>query len=148
MKNNTFLFHSNLPPQTFIEQVHDTVISEKYHYFSRDKNGFLFQIDANHGGKIYFKCEVLVNENGGSTVSGQIIHESWYADTNQSIVGKIRDGVIIVFICIVLFPIFIFVGINNLISHLSTKNKLSPYEKKAIDFMINKMGCTQTEEKI
>ena len=139
--HRTLSFESTLSPQAFIKQTHDIVISENYRYFSRNENGFLFEIGANHGGKEFFQCEVLPNENGGSTINGTIVHQSWYADSDQSIFEKIRDNIIFVLVCIIFFPILVFIGIYNLISHLFKKEKLSPYERKAIDFMTNKMGC-------
>ncbi len=131
-KDCTLCFESELSPQDFIEQAHDIVIGENYHYFSRESNGFLFQIDANHGGKVYLKCEISPDDNGGSIISGTIIHQSWYADEKQSIMDKIRDTIIIVLTCVVFFPVFIFIGMNNLILRLSKKKKLSPCEKKQL----------------
>ena len=145
-KDCTLCFESELSPQDFIERAHDIVLSENYHYFSRNENGFLFQINANHGGKVFFNCEISPDDNGGSIINGTIIHQSWYADEKQNIMDKIRDTIIIVLTCVVFFPILIFVGISNLVLRLSKKKNLSPDEKKAVDFMTNKMGCTQKEE--
>ncbi len=139
--NRTLRFESTLSPQVFIKQTHDIVINENYHYFSHNENGFIFQIDANHGGKEFFQCEVLPSANGGSIINGTIVHQSWYADSDQSILEKLRDNIIFVLVCIIFFPILIFIGIYNLFSRLFKKEKLSRYERKAIDFMTNKMGC-------
>ncbi|MBE7086414.1 MAG: hypothetical protein E7366_04610 [Clostridiales bacterium] len=138
-KASPLIFYSDLSPQDFIERTHDTVLNEHYSYFFRTEKGFLFQIDCNHGGKEYFECTVLANENSGSIINGKIIHEPW--NPHQSTADKVRDGIVTTLIYILLFPLFIFIGIENLILHISKKQRLSPYEKKAIRFMTDKMGC-------
>ena len=140
--NPPLIFVSSLSPQTFIEQAHDTVIQENYPYFSYINNCFIFQINANHGGKVFFQCEISPNEKGSSIIKGTILYQSWKDDT-QTLLDKIRDTIIIVLTCVVFFPVFIFIGIYDLILRLSKKKRLSPDEKKAIEFMKNKLYCSQ-----
>ena len=139
-KNRTLCFESTLPPENLIQAAHDTAINTNYHYFSRTEKGFLVQIDANHGGKEFLECEVSTNGKNGSIINGKITHQSWYANEKQSTIEKIRDWVIIVFVCIVFFPILIIAEIYDLILRLFKKEQLSRPEKQAIEFM-TKIGC-------
>ncbi|MBQ3019510.1 MAG: hypothetical protein IJD77_02835 [Clostridia bacterium] len=140
-KQQILYFESFYSPQTFIEHAHHALCNEKYTYFSRTEKGFVFQIDANHGGKVYLDCEVIPNENSGSIICGKIVYEPW-KNGKETIAEKIRGGVIIFLISVLLFPLVIWVGISNLISRFSKKRKLTPHEKKAVKFMTEKLNCT------
>ena len=137
-------FENVLPPQLFIEKAENVLINEPYTFFVRSEKGFSFRLNANHGGQVYFDCEVLPNENGGSTIHGKVFFTPWN-DKAQTKAEKIREWIIIVFVCIILFPITICLGIDMLFFRLRKKRKLTSDEKKAIDFMTKNLNCTYKE---
>ena len=136
-------FENALPPQLFIEKAENVLINEPHTIFARDENGFSFRLSANHGGQVYFTCEVLPNENGGSTINGKVFFTPW--NSAQTKGEKIREWIVIVLVCIILFPITICLGIDMLFFRLSKKRKLTSDEKKAIDFMTKNLNCTYKE---
>ena len=137
-------FENTLPPQLFIEKAKNVLINEPYTFFTQNEKGFSFQLSANHGGQVYFNCEVLPNENGGSTIHGKVLLIPW-REHEQTKAEKIRDGIIIVLVCIILFPITICLVIDMLFFRLRKKRKLTSDEKKAIDFMTKTLNCIYKE---
>ena len=136
-------FENTLPPQLFIEKASTIGSSPNYPSFSLTENGFSVQVNANHGGQVYFDCEVLPNENGGSTINGKVFFTPW--NSAQTKGEKIREWIVIVLVYIILFPITICLGIDMLFFRLSKKRKLTSDEKKAIDFMTKNLNCTYKE---
>ena len=136
-------FENVLPPLLFIEKAENVLTNEPYTFFVRSEKGFSFRLNANHGGQVYFDCEVLPNENGGSTINGKVFFTPW--NSAQTKGEKIREWIVIVLVCIILFPITICLGIDMLFFRLSKKRKLTSDEKKAIDFMTKNLNCTYKE---
>ena len=136
-------FESDLPPLAFTEKAKNILINEPYTYFTHTEKGFSYQLNANHGGQVYFDCEVLPNGNG-SIINGKVLLIPW-REHEQTKAEKIRDIIITVLVCIVFFPIAIGVGIDSLFFRLSKKRKFTPDEKKAIRFMTTTLNCTYKE---
>ena len=136
-------FESDLPPLAFTEKAKNILINEPYTYFTHTEKGFSYQLNANHGGQVYFECEVLPNGNG-SIINGKVLLIPW-REHEQTKAEKIRDGIITVLVCIVFFPILIVAGIDMLFFRLSKKRKFTPDEKKAIRFMTTTLNCTYKE---
>lgn len=131
------------PPLAFTEKAKNILINEPYTYFTHTEKGFYYQLNATHGGQVYFECEVLPNGNG-SIINGKVLLIPW-REHEQTKAEKIRDIIITVLVCIVFFPITIGVGIEMLFFRLSKKRKFTPDEKKAIDFMTKNLNCTYKE---
>ena len=136
-------FESDLPPLAFTEKAKNILINEPYTYFTPTEKGFYYQLNATHGGQVYFECEVLPNGNG-SIINGKVLLIPW-REHEQTKAEKIRDIIITVLVCIVFFPITIGVGIDMLFFRLSKKRKFTPDEKKAIRFMTKNLNCTYKE---
>ena len=136
-------FESDLPPLAFTEKAKNILINEPYTYFTHTEKGFSYQLNANHGGQVYFECEVLPNGNG-SIINGKVLLIPW-REHEQTKAEKIRDGIITVLVCIVFFPILIVAGIDMLFFRLSKKRKFTPDEKKALRFMTTTLNCTYKE---
>ena len=137
-------FENTLPPQLFIEKAKNVLINEPYTFFTQNEKGFSFQLSANHGGQVYFDCEVFPNENGGSTIHGKVLIRPWN-DKDQTKAEKIREWIIIVLVCIILFPITICLVIDMLFFRVRKKRKLTSDERKAVALMTKTLNCTHKE---
>ena len=136
-------FESELSSFAFIKKAENVLVNEPYTYFTHTEKGFSYQLNANHGGQVYFDCEVLPNGNG-SIINGKVLLIPW-REHEQTKAEKIRDIIITVLVCIVFFPITIFVGLDMLFFRLTKKRKFTPDEKKAIKFMTTTLNCTYKE---
>ena len=137
-------FENALPPKLFIEKAAAIGASPDYDSFSRTEKGFSLLINTNHGGEVYFRCEISPNTQGGSIINGEIISIPWNT-REQTTAQKIRDWILVILVCIIFFPITIGAGIEWLISRFSKKRRFSPDEKRAINFMTKTLNCTYKE---
>ncbi|MBQ8407658.1 MAG: hypothetical protein IJY39_02200 [Clostridia bacterium] len=139
-----FSFYSISSPCDFTARIKEEAIGSNLNIEQND-TGFNLQLDSNHGGRIVYKATVI-EENGGSYISGEIATIPWSDKPNKkkSIIEKIFSviGYIVVFPFMLIF--LLFYGIYTLFVRLFRGKSIeTTKEDKLCDFMINKMCCKQ-----
>ncbi len=137
-KDNILTFYSQQSPIDFVNLAHNVILAEHYSYFCKTQTGFLFEIECNHGGQVFFECNIAPTATGGSIINGKIIKQAWSRKNNSSCLESILVGLA----SIIFSPLLIFGAIERLIYDIRNKEHLSPYERQAVKFMTTKLLCT------
>ena len=148
MKKRIFNFHSRLDPHTFGVRIQEE--AEQAHLpIEQSESAFNLRIDCNHGGQVFYQARISEDEQGGSRIEGEIITIPWNEAKNRTKFQKVMETIGYILGGIVLLPvivlIFLFLGFYELFLLFKNKGKkeLPRDEKNLLDFMINKLCCTQ-----
>ena len=148
MKKRIFAFHSRLDPHTFGVRIQEEA-KQSHLPIEQSENTFNLRIDCNHGGQVFYQARISADEHGGSLIEGEIIAIPWNEAKNRTKLQKVMEVIGYVLGGIVLSPIiilvFLILGFSELFWFFKNKGKreLPREEKKLLDFMINKLCCTQ-----
>ena len=147
-KKRTFAFHSMLDPHHFLTRIQEEA-KQSHLPIEQSENTFNLRIDCNHGGQVFYQARISADEHGGSLIEGEIIAISWNEAKNRTKLQKVIEVIGYVLGGIVLSPIiilfFLISGFDELFCLFKNKGKreLPREEKKLLDFMLNKLCCTQ-----
>ena len=147
-KKRTFAFHSRLDPRNFGVRIQEEA-KQAHLPVEQSENAFNLRIDAHHGGQVFYRACISVDEHGGSLIEGEIITIPWNEGKNKTKFQKVMEVIGYVLGGIVLSPIiilvFLILGVDELFWLFKNKGKreLPREEKNLLDFMINKMSCEQ-----
>ena len=147
-KKRTFAFHSMLAPQCFLARIQEEA-KQAHLPIEQSKNAFNLRIDAHHGGQVFYQARISADEYGGSLIEGEIITIPWNEGKNKTKFQKVMEVIGYVLGGIVLSPIIILflliLGFDELFCLFKNKGEreLPREEKKLLDFMLNKLCCTQ-----
>ena len=151
-KKRTFAFHSNIDPHYFLVRIQEEA-KQSHLPIEQSENTFNLRIDCNHGGQVFYQARISADEYGGSLIEGEIITIPWNEDENKTKFQKVIEVIGYVLGGIVLSPIIILflliLGFDELFCLFKNKGKrelpkeLPREEKKLLDFMLNKLCCTQ-----
>ena len=147
-KKRTFTFHCTLDPYHFLARIQEEAKQARLP-IEQSENAFNLRIDGNHGGQVFYRARISVDEHGGSLIEGEIITIPWNEAKNRSKFQKVMEVIGYVLGGIVLSPIiilvFLILGFDELFCLFKNKGKreLPREEKKLLDFMLNKLCCTQ-----
>ena len=150
-KKCTFAFHSMLAPCDFVVKIQEEA-KQAHLPFEQSENAFKLRIDTNHGGQVYYQARISTEENGGLHIEGEIISVPWNEAKHKTKFPKVMEVIGYILCGIVLSPIIILFiiiwGFDAFFSLFKSKGKreLPRDEKKLLDFMINKMRCTQIKD--
>ena len=148
MKKRIFAFHSMLDPHHFLIRIQEEIENADL-LIDQTENTFNLRIDCNHGGQVFYQARISVDEYGGSLIEGEIITIPWNEGENKTKFQKVIEVIGYVLGGIVLSPIIILflliLGFDELFCLFKNKGKreLPREEKKLLDFMLNKLCCTQ-----
>ena len=148
MKKRTFAFHSRLDPHTFGVRIQEEA-KQSHLPIEQSENAFNLRIDGNHGGQVFYQARISADEHGGSLIEGEIIAIPWNEAKNRTKLQKVMEVIGYILCVIVLLPVivlvFLFLGFYELFLLFKNKGKreLPREEKKLLDFMLNKLCCTQ-----
>ena len=145
-KKRTFAFHSMVDPRHFLMRIQEE--AEKTNLLiEQSENAFNLRIDVNHGGQVFYQARISADEISGSHIEGEIIPIPWNENKTKfqkimGVIGYILGG--IVFSPIIIL-VFLFLGFYELFLLFKNKGKreLPREEKQLLDFMLNKLCCTQ-----
>lgn len=147
-KKRTFTFHSVLDLHHFPTRIQEEAKQANLQLW-QSENEFSLHIDDNHGGQVFYKAHISASENGGSLIEGEIITIPWNEVKNRTKFQKIMEVIGYILGGIILSPaivlIFLISGFYELFLFFKNKGKreLPREEKNLLDFMLNKMCCTQ-----
>ena len=147
-KKRTFAFHSMLDPHHFLTRIQEEVENADL-LIDQSENTFNLRIDCNHGGQVFYQARISADEHGGSLIEGEIITIPWNEGENKTKFQKVIEVIGYILGGIVLSPIIILflliLGFDELFCLFKNKGKreLPREEKKLLDFMLNKLCCTQ-----
>lgn len=147
-KKRTFTFHCMLDPYHFLARIQEEA-KQAHLPIEQSENAFNLRIDAHHGGQVFYQACISVVEHGGSLIEGEIITIPWNEAKNKTKFQKVMGVIGYVLGGIALSPIIILVflisGFDELFCLFKNKGKreLPREEKKLLDFMLNKLCCTQ-----
>ena len=147
-KKRAFAFHSSIDPHYFLVRIQEEA-KQSHLPIKQSENTFNLRIDCNHGGQVFYQARISADEYGGSLIEGEIITIPWNVDENKTKFQKVIEVTGYVLGGIVLSPIIILVflisGFDELFCLFKNKGKreLPREEKKLLDFMLNKLCCTQ-----
>ena len=150
-KHRTFAFHSRLEPDHFATRIQEEATEEGLK-IELSENSFILRIDGNHGGQVFYKAHIFADEYCGSIIEGEIITIPWNEAKNRTKLQKVMEVIGRTLGAIVLSPvmvlIFLIFGFYELFLLFKDKGKRETprEEKNLLNFMVNKMCCTQTEE--
>ena len=148
MKKRFFAFHSRLDPHTFGVRIQEEA-KQSHLPIEQSQNTFNLRIDGNHGGQVFYQARISADEHGGSLIEGEIISIPWNEAKNRTKLQKVIEVIGYILGGIVLLPVivlvFLFLGFYELFLLFKNKGKreLPRDEKNLLDFMINKLCCTQ-----
>ena len=147
-KKRTFSFNSKLAPHYFLERIQEE--SEQADLLiEQSENVFKLRIDGNHGGQVFYQACISADEHGGSFIDGEIFTIPWNEAKKRTKFQKVMEVLGYIVGGIVLSPIiilvFLILGFDELFCLFKNKGKreLPREEKKLLDFMLNKLCCTQ-----
>ena len=147
-KKRTFAFYSMLAPHCFLVRIQEEA-KQAHLPIEQSENAFNLRIDAHHGGQVFYQACISVDEHGGSLIEGEIITIPWNEGENKTkfqkvmeVIGYVLGGIILSPIIILFFLILIFDELLWLFKNKG-KRELPREEKKLLDFMLNKLCCTQ-----
>ena len=147
-KKRAFAFHSSIDPHYFLVRIQEEA-KQSHLPIEQSENTFNLRIDCNHGGQVFYQARISQDEQGGSLIKGEIITIPWNEGENKTKFQKVIEVIGYVFGGIVLSPIIILflliLGFDELFCLFKNKGKreLPREEKKLLDFMLNKLCCTQ-----
>ena len=147
-KKRAFAFHSSIDPHYFLVRIQEEA-KQSHLPIEQSENTFNLRIDGNHGGQVFYQARISVDEYGGSLIEGEIITIPWNEGENKTKFQKVMEVIGYVLGGIVLSPIiilfFLISGFDELFCLFKNKGKreLPREEKKLLDFMLNKLCCTQ-----
>ena len=149
MKNKrTFIFHSMLDSHHLLTRIQEEAKQADL-LIEQSENAFNLRIGGNHGGQVFYQARISADEHGGSLIEGEIITIPWNEGENKTKFQKVMEVIGYVLGGIVLSPIiilvFLILGFDELFCLFKNKGKreLPREEKKLLDFMLNKLCCTQ-----
>ena len=147
-KKCTFAFHSMLDPHYFLVRIQEEA-KQALLPIEQSENAFNLRIDGNHGGQVFYQARISADEHGGSLIEGEIITIPWNEAKNKTkfqkvmeVVGYILSGIILSPVIILIFLILGFYELFLLFKNKG-KRELPREEKNLLDFMLNKLCCTQ-----
>ena len=147
-KKCTFAFHSMLDPHYFLVRIPEEA-KQALLPIEQSENAFNLRIDGNHGGQVFYQARISADEHGGSLIEGEIITIPWNEAKNKTKFQKVMEEVGYILSGIILSPviilIFLILGFYELFLLFKNKGKreLPREEKNLLDFMLNKLCCTQ-----
>ncbi len=147
-KKRTFAFHSMLDSHHLLARIQEEA-KQAHLPIDQSENAFNLRIDAHHGGQVFYQVRISTDERGASLITGEIIAIPWNECRNRTKFQKVMAAVCYVLGGIVLSPIiiliFLILGFDELFWLFKNKGKreLPREEKKLLDFMLNKLCCTQ-----
>ena len=147
-KNRIFSFYNSQSPSCFSATIREKAEQANLKIVQSD-NEFSLRIDVHHGGQVYYKASISASENGGSLIKGEIITIPWNESKSRTKFQKAMEVFAYILGGIVLLPViilmFLFLGFYEL--YLIFKNgdrrEMARDEKNLLDFMLNKLCCTQ-----
>ena len=150
LRENTieFAFHSRLDPHQFLMRIQEEAKQSRLP-IEQSENTFNLRIDCNHGGQVFYQARISADEHGGSLIEGEIITIPWNEAKNRTkfqkvmeVIGYVLGGIILLPVIILIFLILGFYELFLLFKNKG-KRELPREEKKLLDFMLNKLCCTQ-----
>ena len=147
-KKRAFAFHSSIDPHYFLVRIQEEAKQADL-LIEQSENVFKLRIDAHHGGQVFYQACISADEHGGSFVDGEIFTIPWNEAKNKNkfqkvmqVFGYVLGGVALSPVIVLIFLIF---GFYELLLRIKNKGKreLPREEKKLLDFMLNKLCCTQ-----
>lgn len=148
MRKRTFSFNSKLNPSLFGAKLQKEAEQADL-LMEQSENAFNLRIDAHHGGQVFYQARISADEHGGSLIEGEIITISWNEAKNKTkfqkvmeVIGYILGGIILSPVIILIFLILGFYELFLLFKNKG-KRELPREEKNLLDFMLNKLCCTQ-----
>ncbi len=143
-----FSFYSISSPCDFAARIKEEAVNSNLKIEQND-TGFYLQLDSNHGERVVYKATVTADENCGSLIEGEITTIPWNEVKNRTKLQKVMEvlGYILGGIALspVIILIFLILGFYELFLLFKNKGKreLPRDEKNLLDFMLNKLCCTQ-----
>ena len=147
-KKRAFAFHSSIDPHYFLVRIQEEAKQADL-LIEQSENVFKLRIDAHHGGQVFYQAHIFADEHGGSLIEGEIITIPWNEAKKRTKFQKVMEVLGYIVGGIVLSPviilIFLILGFDELFCLFKNKGKreLPREEKKLLDFMLNKLCCTQ-----
>ena len=147
-KKRTFTFHSMLDSHYLLTRIQEEA-GQSDLLIDQSENTFKLRIDCNHGGEVFYQARIFAHERDGSLIEGEIITIPWIKSKNKTkpekaaeVIGYIVSGIVMSPVIILIFLIF---GSYELLLLIKNKGKreLPRDEQNLLDFMLNKLGCTQ-----
>ncbi len=145
-KKRIFAFYNSLDPHYFLVRIQEEAKQARLP-IEQSENAFNLRIDCHHGGQVFYQARISADEHGGSLIEGEIITIPWNEAKTKlqkvmEVIGYVLGGIVLSPI-IILF--FLILGFDELFCLFKNKGKreLPREEKKLLDFMLNKLCCTQ-----
>lgn len=147
-KQRIFAFHSHLDPNDFLVRMQEAAKQAEL-WVEKSNNAFDLRIDGNHGGQVVYRARISATEHGGSLIEGEIITIPWNESKEKTklqktleVIGCIIGGIVLSPVILLTFLVF---GFYELFLLLKNKGKRETPrdEKNLLDFMLNKLACTQ-----
>ena len=147
-RKHAVVFHNTLDSRSFLARMQEEAEQSNL-LIEQSENAFNLRIDVNHGGQVFYQARISADEHGGSLIEGEIITIPWNEGENKTKFQKVMEVIGYVLGGIVLSPIIILFFLISRFDELfclfknKGKRELPREEKKLLDFMLNKLCCTQ-----